>query len=83
MGSRIIGIIFGIGIVGALMAWWAWDGLKLPSNTPPSKTFSQVPTVLKGNEDLTKLTGDLEKHGDLPVKLDPSEMGREDPLAQP
>lgn len=83
MASKIGGFIFGILIALGIIGYLAWPGLKVPKDAQPSKTFNQVPAVLKGKEDLTKITSDLEKHGPLPIKLDPAEVGREDPLAQP
>ena len=83
MKSKFVGVLGGVVIVGGLIAYFAWSGIVMPSDVQPSKTFKPVPAVLKGGEDLTALTSDLEKHGDLPIKLDPSEIGREDPLSQP
>jgi len=83
MGSKFIGVLTGVVIVAGLIVYFAWSGIIIPANVQPSKTFKQVPAVLKGGEDLTTVTSGLEKHGDLPIKLDPAEVGREDPLAQP
>ena len=83
MAGKVGGFLFGVLIILGIAFYLVWPSLKTPQDVQPSKTFDQVPAILKGQEDLTKITSDLEKHGPLPIKLDPAEVGREDLLVQP
>lgn len=45
------------------------------------KKFGEIPSVLRGEVDISALVGSLEKNGEVPVTLPPDKVGREDPFA--
>lgn len=49
--------------------------------TTSAKKFKEVPSIFRGEVDISALTAGLEKNGEVPVELPPEKIGREDPFA--
>lgn len=81
--NKLLGIIVGIIIIAAGFGYFVYDAIKGPVDVQPTVVMEPIPEIFTGNGmDVTSLTNGLVKHGDLPVKVNTDEMGRDDPFVK-
>ena len=83
MLNKILGMIVGILIVVGGLGYFIYDALQKPENVASTIVMEPIPDIFaNGGGDITSMTNGLVKHGDLPVKVNSDEMGRDDPFVK-
>lgn len=80
MKKIIIGFIAFLVVFGGL-GYFLYTSSKIPSVEQVETEVPAVPESLSGGKlDFSKWTAGLEKNGEVPVKVNADEMGKEDPF---
>jgi len=83
MLNKVLGVIVGMLIVVGALGYFVYDATKKPENVTTTIVMEPVPAIFSGGgADVTSMTNGLVKHGDLPVKVNSDEMGRDDPFVK-